>query len=143
MNHTSKLDRYRSGFSAIEVVICILMAGLLATVATPRVLHKIEDTRRVATMESLGKIRDAIHRYQDESDDYWCPDDLVACLADNFTDGEFPVAAVSSSSSSSSNSVTYIASDPIGAGDVTADGGWLYNAGTGEIRVNDVNFISW
>ena len=129
-----------SGFSAIEFVVFVLMAGLLAAVTTPKVIDKISETRRIATMKSLGEIRDVISCSNSEAVEDLSPENLIAAVAIRFGDGTFPIAHTAPKFA---NTVILATSDPISAGDVTQDGGWLYNRTTGEIRVNDVNCVAW
>lgn len=140
MRYMRKSARTRLGFSTIEVIVFVMMAGLLAAVTTPQVMNKISHARQAATLESLSEIRKVISRHSAAATDGAHPVDLVAEIQDSFPDRQFPVAEAVSPAV---NVVVPVTSSPINSDDVTTQGGWLYNSATGEIRVNDLNYVIW
>lgn len=128
----------RSGFSLVELVVVVLIMGILAAVAAPKLFDKMSDARESASKQSLAVIRGAIELYLAEEGSY--PATLDTDLENNLIKGAFPTAEVTTPASST---VVPVTSDPIKATDVTAAGGWLYNSTTGEIRVNDATAIVW
>lgn len=128
----------RSGFSLVELVVVVLIMGILAAVAAPKLFDKMSDARESASRQSLAVIRGAIELYLAEEGSY--PATLATDLENNLIKGAFPTAEVTTPAT---NTVVVVTSDPIKGTDVTAAGGWLYNATTGEVRINDATAIAW
>ena len=54
----------RSGFSLVELVVVVLIMGIIAAVAAPRLFDKMTDARESASRASLGVLRGALELYQ-------------------------------------------------------------------------------
>lgn len=54
----------RKGFSLIELVVVVLIVGILAAVAAPRMFNVSGDARENALLHSLGVVRDAIELHK-------------------------------------------------------------------------------
>lgn len=54
----------RNAFTLVELVVVILILGILAAVAFPRVLGVSGDARDANLLNSLATVRDAIDKYQ-------------------------------------------------------------------------------
>src|SRR4029078_9687428 len=55
--------RKHKGFTLIELVVVVMILGILAAVAAPKLLNTSGTASDNAAKESLGVIRDAIERY--------------------------------------------------------------------------------
>ncbi len=127
----------RKGFSLVELVVVVLIIGILAAVAAPKMFDSASDARESGTRQSLAVVRDAIELYKAQNGSY----PSAASLAEELRPllkGPFPRVQVGGNQN---QDVAATADSPI----VTANGneGWIYNESTGEIAVNDPMFLAW
>jgi general secretion pathway protein G len=132
------LRHARKGFSLVELIVVVLILGILAAVAAPRMFDTATTARENGTRTSLSVIRDAIELYKSQNSSYPAAATLATDLAP-FLRGPFPA---SQTGANQNDTVVASMQNPITA--VEAGGaGWAYNATTGEIRVNDASAIDW
>ena len=131
----------RSAFSLIELVVVVLIIGILAAVAAPRMFNTAGDARDGATKTSLGVIRDSIELYRSQNGSY-PPTATIATALRPFMNGQFPkVQTTLVPTSNQNNTVVANTGDPISAPSGTA--GWAYNDTTGEFVINHAACLSW
>ncbi|MCA9191142.1 MAG: prepilin-type N-terminal cleavage/methylation domain-containing protein [Planctomycetales bacterium] len=133
MQGTCKKNRI--GFTLIELVVVVIIIAILAAVAVPKFKDRTNSAREAATLQSLVTIRSAIELHRADVGSY--PADISTGLT-AYIKGAFPKAPLAGDV----NTVSIISSDPITSTDVTGVGGWLYNATTGEVRINHATYVS-
>ena len=128
MSHRSK-----KGFTLIELVVVIMILGILATVAAPKLLGTSAAATDNGLKLTLSVIRDGIERYAVENGGQLPGPDEPGFLAnlDPFLRGSFPKCPVGANKNAE---VDVTAADPI----VTtgAAKGWVYSTATGDFIVN-------
>ena len=87
-----KTNRIRKGFSLVELVVVILIMGVLAAVAAPKMFDKAGDAKINGTKQSLSVIRDAIEMYKNDSPTGQYPANAAALLTglSPYIKGPFP-----------------------------------------------------
>ena len=135
------LNLKRSAFSLVELVVVVLIIGILAAVAAPRMFNTAGDARDSATKASLGVIRDSIELYKSQNGVY-PPQATFATAVKPFISGAFPKVQTSLVGSANQNgNVAANTGNPIATPSGTA--GWAYNETTGEFVINHSACISW
>ena len=82
-----------SGFSLIETGIVILILGIIAAVATPRMFDTATTADESTTRQHLQVLRNAIEMYRARDGAYPLANDLPSALA-SFLNGPFPSPSV-------------------------------------------------
>jgi general secretion pathway protein G len=137
MNSLALPKTKRSAFSLVELVVVVLIIGILAAVAAPRMFNTADDARDNATRASLAVIRDAIELYRSENGKYPPFRDFAITLK-RYMNGPFPkVQASSVPKDNQNNTVVENTGTPAGTA------GWAYNETTGEFVINHSNCLDW
>ena len=133
-----KHSRRRNGFTLVELVIVVLVLGIIAAAAAPRLFDTANDARDSSTRHSLVVLRNAIELHRADLGNYPTAAAIATALLP-YLQGPFPDVQVGANQN---NTVVASAQNPITA--IEAGGaGWSYNQTTGEIRVNEAPFITW
>ncbi len=125
-----------SGFTLIELVVVIVIIAILAAVAVPKFNDRTTSAREAANLQSLSTIRGATELYNADTGSY--PSSLATDLVP-YLKGPFPQVNIGGTASAA---VKVVTSNPMTAGDIDASGGWLYNATTGELRINHASLFA-
>jgi len=135
----SNVSKLRRAFSLVELVVVVLIIGILAAVAAPKMFDTSTKARESATKASLSVVRNAIELYYSEKAAYptlaQLTDMTTAGGMKNYIKGPFPVSAYGNKSATVREATS---ADPL------ANAGWVYDPASGSFWVNDVtNFSSW
>jgi general secretion pathway protein G len=131
--------RNRSGFSLVELVIVVLILGILAAVAAPRMFDNATTARENGTRRSLTVIRNAIELYRAQNGTLPPAADQAAfkTALSPLLQGSFPRAEVGLPGDG-----VRIATNaaPLSASGAEA---WAYNSNTGQFVVNHATYLAW
>ena len=126
----------RRGFSLIEMVIVILILGIIAAVAAPRMFDTASTAEQNTTRQQLAVLRNAIEMHRAQTGTYpivdELPDDMKKLL-----NGPFPAPKIDGIRD---NVNVYYDPDtdvtiPVAA-DPTEDAGWAYKPANGSLKLN-------
>lgn len=126
----------RKGFSLIEMVIVILILGIIAAVAAPRMFDTATIAEENTTRQQLAVLRNAIEMYRARSGIYPPNNNLPVAMA-SMLNGPFPSPSIGTARGDTA--VYYdLDSDtntPV-APDSGQTGGWAYKPANGSLRLN-------
>jgi general secretion pathway protein G len=128
----------RGAFSLVELVVVVLILGIIAAVAAPRMFDTAGTARENSTRTSLVILRDAIELYKSQNNAYPPAATLPTALKP-YLKGPFP--AVQMGSNRNAN-IVVTTQDPIAAPEA-GGAGWAYNQTTGDVVINDASFLTW
>lgn len=126
----------RRGFTLVELVIVVLVLGILAAVAAPKMMGTAGSAKSNGTRQSLAVLRSAIEVYKAENGSYPALADLTTTFATARLNGPFPIAQVGSFTGTATVKDGSSAGSAAIAGPPTGTDSWIYNVNTGELRVN-------
>lgn len=126
----------RKGFTLVELVVVVLILGILAAVAAPRVFDTAGNARQNGTRQSLVVVRDAIDLYKSQVGTY-PPQASFATALKPYLKGNFPAVQFGAHQNAAvENSTEGTLTTPSGTG------GWIYNESTGDFGINEVPYIT-
>ncbi len=132
----------RSAFSLVELVVVVLIIGILAAVAAPKMFDTAGDARDSATRASLGILRDAVELHRAQNGTYPTAANITTAIRP-FIKGPFPRVQTTRVPGPNQNAlVVGSTADPL-AVVASSTNGWVYNETTGDIAVNHASCIAW
>ena len=126
----SSLTSRNAAFTLIELVVVIVIIAILAAVAVPKFNDRTSGAREAANLQSLATLRGAVELYSADTGAY--PSSLATDIL-TYLKGPFPQVKAGGISS---GAVKVVTSSPMTSADSDNAGGWLYNATSGEVRLN-------
>lgn len=125
----------RKGFSLIEMVIVILILGIIAAVAAPRMFDTAATAEQNTTRQQLAVLRNAIEMYRARSGTYPATGNLPAAMS-TMLNGPFPSPSIGTVRN---DSTVYYDSDTdtsTSAAPNPGSGGWVYKPVNGTLKLN-------
>lgn len=136
----------KNAFTLIEMVVVILILGILAAVAAPRMFNTAESAAENATRSQLNVIRNAIELYAAEHQgQYPAPTETVSleALLAKYINGPFPAPQVGATKGNSGVLVvTGASTEPAESVNEEETAGWVYNSDTGKFVINSDDLSS-
>lgn len=128
----------RQGFTLVELVVVVMILGILAAVAAPKLLGTSGTATDNGLRQTLGVVRDSIERFAAENGgDYPGADGVEATFKSDlapYLRGAFPTCPVGDNKDDEV-AVTNSATTPL-AVDGAATKGWRYSYVTGDFIAN-------
>ncbi len=131
------VPRRRHGFTLIELVIVVLVLGIIAAIAAPKLFDVTTNARENGTRQSLTTIRNAIELYRATTGIYPPFSTFNLALKKSLQGSTFPAPQIGGKSGD--NTVRSFS----GTFAATGDNGWAYNETTGEFFVDDSGYGAW
>jgi general secretion pathway protein G len=121
----------RSGFTLVELVVVVLILGILAAIAVPKIISRTDEAADSGVSQSLSVIRDAIELYKAENAIYPTGTEAdVKDQLDTYLQGtKFPKCKVGNLN----GNVKVVSSGAFGVGGTEA---WAYDTRDGEFIIN-------
>jgi len=127
--------RTRKGFTLVELVVVVLVIGIIAAIAAPKMFDTANDARLNSTIQSLTVLRDSIELYRAANGSY--PANQAAI--ETMLKGPFPKNQIAAAANDGTLAVET-------AGTALSVGGvqdWKYDSTSGEIIINTTGYDSY
>jgi general secretion pathway protein G len=137
---TSKTQQLkRGGFTLVELVVVVLVLGIIAAVAAPKMFDTANDARDNSTIQSLSVLRDGVELYKAKNGTYpgdaGTEGDFKADMREVLA-GAFPKNQITAAASDATVKVE----DSANALSASGAEDWKYNKQTGELIINTSGF---
>jgi prepilin-type N-terminal cleavage/methylation domain-containing protein len=132
--------RKHKGFTLVELVVVVMILGILAAVAAPKLLGTSSSASENGLRQTLAVVRDAIERYAAEKGgalpgDATTETDFKNDIAP-YLRGSFPICPVALKDAS----VRCVGGSSAISGEATPTASWAYCYGTGQFICNSTAF---
>jgi len=145
-----KTMQRREAFTLIEVLIVVVIMAILAAAVIPQFTDSTKDAKASTVKFNLHTLRSQIQLYRTHHGGATPSGTLAELMTSTDSSGtqgsgaNFPygpyLREVPLNPFNNSKAVKVITNDPAQAGDVTGSNGWLYNATTGNIWIDNSTY---
>ena len=125
----------RKGFTLIEMVIVILILGIIAAVAAPRMFDTAATAEENTTRQQLAVLRNAIEMYRARSGSYPGTGELPSAML-TMLNGPFPAPSIGSVRNDAGVYYDADADTSTMATPNPGTGGWVYKPVNGTLKIN-------
>ena len=133
----SHARHFRAGFSLLELLVVVMIIGIIATIAAPKLLGTSLEATDNGLRHTLSVIRGAIDTYSAEHEGELPAGDETTFknqLKPYLRGKEFPVCSVGPAENNEINMVDY--TGPVSIDGTETTKSWLYKYKTGDFHVN-------
>ncbi|MEO8495670.1 MAG: prepilin-type N-terminal cleavage/methylation domain-containing protein [Planctomycetota bacterium] len=128
----------RSGFTLVELVVVVLILGILAAIAVPKIISNADDAAESGVAQTLSAIRDAVELYRTQTNAGGYPQGNAAAIETKLLPlirgTKFPKVKVGGL-----NTNTIKVDNTLTVGGTTE--GWVYAPTTGQIIINSSSLM--
>ncbi len=129
----------KNGFTLIELVVVVMILGILAAVAAPKLLNTSVIAAENGAKQTLSVVRDAIERYAAENAGALPSAPATDLISGGLLRAPFPACPLGANKGDAT--VATSAADPLT--NVAGTDGWVYNTTTGEFISTDATYKSY
>jgi general secretion pathway protein G len=122
----------RGGFTLVELVVVVLIMGIIAAVALPKLTASTATAKTNSAKQSLAVVRDAVELYKADNGSYPADAATLPTILKPYLKGPFPACPIGAGTGSIAVAV---GTDPPAL--VAGGAGWAYTVATGDFYVND------